>query len=382
MFTEASLHLTLRVDGPSVRTVLVRSSRMVQAARLFAGKQPVEVLQLLPAVFSLCGSAQALTGLAAMEKAAAIAASPAQKAARNLLLLAESVSEHGLTIARDWPLLAGAAPSLDHAKRLRHALAGLRKALYPDGDWLHLGGGQLAPDTDTIASIITQCRDTLTQLVGNDLDEVVQPIAFQAWLQRESNPLLALVTSRCWQGLGASAAFMPMPERGPPDLSARLQTDREGIYLARPDCAGRVFETGPLAHWYWHPLLTDLTDRFGTGLMTRLAARLVLLAESLREMAEHAHDLRAEPAAPLPRLDGHGLALTEAARGMLAHRVVLKEGLVGEYQILAPTEWNFHPEGPLVRMLTGAPADQDLELRARLLVHAMDPCVACTIEVE
>lgn len=382
MFTEASLHVTMRVDGPSVRTVLVRSTRMVQAARLFAGKQPAEVLQLLPAVFSLCGTAQALTGLAAMEKAAAIAASPAQKAARSLLLLGESVSEHGLTVARDWPLLAGAAPSLDHAKRLRHALAGLRAALYPDGDWLHLGGGQLRPDTARINTIVGQCRDTLTQLIGHDLDELMQPIAFMAWLQRESNPLLALVTNRCWQGLGAGAAFLPMPELGPPDLSARLQTDREGIYLARPDCAGRVFETGPLAHWHWHPLLTDLTDRFGTGLLTRLAARLVLLAESLREMDEHGHDLRGEPAAPLPRLDGQGLALTEAARGLLAHRVVLKEGLVGQYQILAPTEWNFHPEGALVRMLTGAPADQDLELRARLLVHALDPCVSCTVAVE
>lgn len=382
MFTEASLHVTLRVDGPSVRTVLVRSTRMVQAARLFAGKQPAEVLHLLPAVFSLCGTAQALTGLAAMEKAAAIAASPAQKSARRVLLLGETVAEHGLTIARDWPLLAGASPALDHAKRLRHALAGLRKALYPDGDWLHLGGGQLRPDSGQIHAIIAQCHATLTQLVGHDLDELVQPIAFQAWLRRETNPLLSLVTSRCWQAVGAGAAFLPMPELGPPDLSPRLQNDRDGVYLARPDCAGRVFETGPLAHWHWHPLLTDLTDRFGTGLLTRLAARLVLLAESLREMAEHAHDLRAEPAAPLPHLDGHGLALTEAARGLLAHRVVLKEGLVGEYQILAPTEWNFHPEGALVRMLTGAPADQDLELRARLLVHAMDPCVACTIAVE
>jgi len=382
MFTEASLHVTLRVDGPSVRTVLVRSTRLVQAARLFAGKPPAEVLQLLPAVFSLCGTAQALTGLAAMEKAAAIAASPAQKAARALLLLGETVSEHGLTIARDWPLLAGATPSLDHAKQLRHALAGLRKALYPEGDWLHLGGGQLRPDLDSIQAIIAQCHATLTQLIGHDLDELVQPIAFHAWLQRETNPLLSLVTSRCWQSVGASAAFMPMPELGPPDLSVRLQTDYDGIYLSRPDCAGRVFETGPLAHWHWHPLLADLFDRFGSGLLTRLAARLVLLAESLREMAEHAHDLRTEPSAPLPRLDGHGLALTEAARGLLAHRVVLKEGLVGEYQILAPTEWNFHPEGALVRMLTGAPADQDLELRARLLIHAMDPCVACTIAVE
>lgn len=381
MFPETSLNVSLRVGADTVEAVLIRSTRMVRAARLFANRPPSEVLHLLPAVFSLCGTAQALTGIAALEKAAALAASPGQKAARSLLVLGETVAEHGLTIARDWPTLAGTPPQLDHAKRLRHALAGLRAALYPRGDWLQLGGGTLIPDRQKITDCLAQARKALIDLLGHDIDELVLPIAFQAWLDNNPTQLPASIIAKGWAELGA-AQFLPMPELGPPDLAARLSADREGLYLARPDCAGRVFETGPLAHWYWHPLIADLMERFGPGLLARLAARLVVLAESLREMDQLVHDLHDEPANDLPGLDGEGLALTEAARGLLAHRVELKDGKIGQYQILAPTEWNFHPEGPLVRALTGAPAGSDLEQRARLLIHALDPCVACTISLE
>lgn len=381
MFSEAGLSVSLRIRDDRVAAVLIRSTRMVQAARLFAKRPPAEVLHLLPAVFSLCGTAQAMTGLNAMEKAAAITASSAQKAARALLVLAETVTEHGLTIARDWPVLAGGQPRLDHAKRIRGALAGLRGTLFPQGDWLSPGGGTLVADHDRIRTAIDQARQSITQLLGHDIGELVLPIAFQAWLERDPAHLPGLVQAKGWAGIGAGP-FLPMPELGPPDLAARMATDRDGQYLARPDCAGRVFETGSLAHWSWHPLISDLMDRHGAGLLPRLAARLVALAEGLREMEELVRDLKQEPACSLPGLSGEGLALTEAARGLLAHRVVLKDGKISQYQILAPTEWNFHPEGPLVRALHGLPAGPDLEWQARLLVNALDPCVACAITQE
>lgn len=386
MFPEASLNVALRVRNDAVETVLIRSTRMVRAARMFANKKPSEVLQLLPAVFSLCGTAQALTGMAAMEKAAAIATSPRQKAARALLILAETASEHALSIARDWPALAGAEPRFDLAKRIRKCLSGLRMLLYPAGDWLHLGGGALAPDLPRITDALAQARQAATQLLGHDVDELVLPIAFQAWMDSAPSHLPAPhLPAHVWRqgqaGLGASA-FLPMPELGPPDLAVRLAQDRDGLYLARPDCAGRVFETGCLAHWSWHPLIVDLVEQHGHGLLARLAARLIALAGALREMEERAEELAPEPANDLPGLDGEGIALTEAARGLLAHRVILKDDRIEHYQILAPTEWNFHPEGPLVRALTGLAAGADLHHRARLLVHALDPCVACTISLE
>jgi Ni,Fe-hydrogenase I large subunit len=63
------------------------------------------------------------------------------------------------------------------------------------------------------------------------------------------------------------------------------------------------------------------------------------------------------------------------------HWVRLTEGQVDDYRILAPTEWNFHPDGALAAGLLGLPADADLASLARLLVDAIDPCVESSVEV-
>ena len=71
---------------------------------------------------------------------------------------------------------------------------------------------------------------------------------------------------------------------------------------------------------------------------------------------------------------------TPAARFL--HRVELTEGRVARYQILAPTEWNFHPEGPLVEGLRGAAAGDGIAWKAAMLVGALDPCVGAEVIVE
>ncbi|MBX9633600.1 MAG: nickel-dependent hydrogenase large subunit, partial [Magnetospirillum sp.] len=176
--------------------------------------------------------------------------------------------------------------------------------------------------------------------------------------------------------------FLPMPDQGPADLAVQMENDHDGIFLAQPHSGGRIYETGPLARMAWHPVVASLLGEFGPGLLARLTARLVEVASSLQEMAGLVQDLKSDPMPSACVVDGAGLGLVEAARGLLAHRVELEGGRVKRYQILAPTEWNFHPEGPLVRGLRGAAADSDLERRATLLVHALDPCVACHVVVE
>ena len=173
-----------------------------------------------------------------------------------------------------------------------------------------------------------------------------------------------------------------MPEQGPADLSARLAADREGAYVARPDSAGRVYETGPLARQSWQPVVAAQIGAFGPGLLARMVARLAELASCLQEMDNLVHSLDSDLAPAACLVDGAGLGLVEAARGLLAHRVELEGGRVRRYQIVAPTEWNFHPDGPLARGLRGVEATPDLAERANLLACALDPCVACAITLE
>jgi Ni,Fe-hydrogenase I large subunit len=54
-----------------------------------------------------------------------------------------------------------------------------------------------------------------------------------------------------------------------------------------------------------------------------------------------------------------------------------------DYRIVAPTEWNFHPRGALAADLVGstAPDPAAARHRAQQVVHSLDPCVACVVEV-
>ena len=80
--------------------------------------------------------------------------------------------------------------------------------------------------------------------------------------------------------------------------------------------------------------------------------------------------------------DGVGVGQIEAARGRLAHAVELNGEKVSRCSILAPTEWNFYPEGAAARGLAriaerGGKHCADL---ARLFVTAVDPCVGADVE--
>ena len=93
--------------------------------------------------------------------------------------------------------------------------------------------------------------------------------------------------------------------------------------------------------------------------------------------------MRRAGCAPGPWATGVGLAAVQTARGLLLHHARLAEGRVTDYRIVAPTEWNFHPQGALFRGIVGTEAPDEADAgRARgLAVHALDPCVGFRIEV-
>jgi hypothetical protein len=62
----------------------------------------------------------------------------------------------------------------------------------------------------------------------------------------------------------------------------------------------------------------------------------------------------------------------------------LEGGLIRDYRILAPTEWNFHPQGVVARGLaTLSPStdERDLRRQAGLFVTLVDPCVDYLLSV-
>nr|WP_246337650.1 nickel-dependent hydrogenase large subunit [Azospirillum oleiclasticum] len=120
----------------------------------------------------------------------------------------------------------------------------------------------------------------------------------------------------------------------------------------------------------------------GNGLAAHAAARLAEIAALPGRLRALLPDLTDDAGRAAPdAVDGSGAGVVETARGRLAHRVRLERGRVADFRSVAPTEWNFHPDGALARGLTGAEAGPGLEERVRLLVMALDPCVPWTLEI-
>jgi hypothetical protein len=154
---------------------------------------------------------------------------------------------------------------------------------------------------------------------------------------------------------------------------------REGEpYCAQPSLTRRIPETGSFAR-RWRD--TDLSR--GT-LLARFEARLIDAARDVEKIAEAG---RGEPICFEGRsaaLDfREGFAAVETSRGCLYHWArVTPDDRIAAYAILAPTEWNFHPAGPFVAALLGAPFERATAHReiARL-ASLFDPCVAFRVEL-
>ena len=72
---------------------------------------------------------------------------------------------------------------------------------------------------------------------------------------------------------------------------------------------------------------------------------------------------------------GRGAGVVETARGPLAYYIETTGGRAQTLRSVAPTEWNFHPAGPFMAALAGAPKVADPIFAARLLAASFDPCV-------
>jgi hydrogenase large subunit len=159
-----------------------------------------------------------------------------------------------------------------------------------------------------------------------------------------------------------------------------------------PRLAGEVVETGAIARQLAsaHPLVLDAVGRHGGTVYTRVLARLLELARVVPMMENWLQQLQPNEAycVPTPTFtDGVGVGLSEAARGSLGHWVVASRGRIANYQIVAPTTWNFSPRdaagtpGALEQALVGAPV-RDGEITpvaVQHIVRSFDPCMVCTV---
>lgn len=159
-----------------------------------------------------------------------------------------------------------------------------------------------------------------------------------------------------------------------------------------PRLAGEVVEVGALARQVvdGQPLVRELVQQSGGNVRNRVIARLLELARVVVEMEQWALQIVPRQAfcetLPLPD-EAQGMGMIEAARGSLGHWLRVKHGRILNYQIIAPTTWNFSPRdqhgqpGALEQALAGTPIreGEDEPVAVQHVVRSFDPCMVCTV---
>jgi uptake hydrogenase large subunit len=173
----------------------------------------------------------------------------------------------------------------------------------------------------------------------------------------------------------------------------RPDADPESGYTwcKAPRLAGEVVE-GAIARQTvdGQPLIRDLVNVTGSNVRNRVIARMIEIPRLLLALEAWCRELQPkEPfcvTASLPD-QAQGAGMTEAARGSLGHWVRVKNGRVLNYQIVAPTTWNFSPRdftetpGVLEQALIGTPAGESENdpVAVQHVVRSFDPCMVCTV---
>lgn len=367
---EGAIRLRIRWDGRCVSAAQVESTRPLLAPVL-EGRRADEAVALVPRLFAVCAGAQRACAEAALR--AAGAAEAAQDWRREMDVVAESALEVLWRLTLDLPQTLDETPEPMALSAARRSFAAARLS----GNAAAWRGVAATMRALLERAVLGQpLEDWLARGEGDGLDP---------WLA-EGRTATARRMARLWHDdWGASSvALMPSEIRVPAlqELAPALRAER--AFPRYPTWQGAPRETGALARQQAHPLIRPLLAARGGTVAVRWLARLVELVEMVLELERLSDDGGPRGKVGSVGLGSDtGLAWVENARGLLIHLVEAHAERVARYVIVAPTEWNFHPEGAFVGALAGAemPDAAALDRRARLLAQALDPCVAYRIEV-
>ncbi|WP_236963246.1 hypothetical protein [Hydrogenophaga sp. SL48] len=357
----------LRVAPGAPLPLALQSSRQDWAPRLARGQAASALPGLTASLFNLCSHAHRLCSQLAIEAAApGLLPAPSQVAQR---LRTETAQEHIRRIGLDWPRLL---------------------ATDAQGSWA------------TLAQAALQACPLLAPTAAAD----PWP-ATLAWLEDQLLQMPATTWQRAWQACGADwlldwshrhTGWLPTLLRVAREADTAALLDPATALRAHADLVGQRSLSAALALtpgfallplWHGAPAHTGhwtrLNDLPGGLPLTPWALLGSRIAELIRLCKPDAPGQGGAAWLSFGSLNTgphQGMAWVEMARGLLVHQVEIDRADGGaraaDCRVLAPTEWNFHPQGVVAQHIAGLNATEPaatVERRVRLLMAAFDPCV-------
>ena len=192
----------------------------------------------------------------------------------------------------------------------------------------------------------------------------------------------------------------PLPTPMPAQNLANTNFDGKYSWAKSPRYMNYAAETGPLArvvinsnpanlkHQIQDPLFGDIIKKIGPSVFTRVLGRLHEAPRIYHYINEWLTQVRLDEEfyiKPEER-DGKGFGCTEAARGALAHWIEIENGVIKNYQVIAPTTFNVGPQdgkgnpGPIESALLGTEIEDPHDpVEVGMVARSFDSCLVCTV---
>jgi len=166
------------------------------------------------------------------------------------------------------------------------------------------------------------------------------------------------------------------------------ESEQNGTVAKAVTYKNRLYEVGPLARGMVAktPIVKSLHKRYKDSLLTRVFSRINEVALLLDYSKTLLHNLQLdEPSCTLETnvklYEFEGTGVVEAARGSLIHKTTVKEGLITNYDIITPTQWNLshgsqEEQGIAIEAMVGSKTIDE----ATFIFRAFDVCSVCTAQ--
>lgn len=372
------LNIKIKWREGIIEQVDLTSSRPQKVTSLFNGKLLLDLLNLIPMLYSLCGIAQKAAALRAAESALDINVSPEVDQGRNLLVQAETARELGLRLFTDW---------YPDERGVKAELIKWFAGVKDEFNWalqLNPVSSRSVNPADVADKLHAILEPVLSKKPDSGTTENAEDDIWESSVLQSLKPEL--------ESFFSSSQLVEL-KRGCPDLDIEdptvqhkiaesLKSSKAYQFCAAPEINGEKFESSV----YTRSLrFNKLKNKEFNGGVKALLFRLNALECMLRSMPEQ---IKSGSKSSLIHSDVTGMGIVQAARGVLIHHMELdghsvSDSVITDYKIVAPTEWNFHPQGTFVKMLEGSRVSlEQLPILVESLIRLIDPCVGWLLELD
>ncbi len=419
---EASLYLKMKDKKVDFATVVFPHFRGMES--ILEGKNVLDALVLTPRICGICGHAHLMATVRAIEDAynnAGFGVQISKKAAkiREFTLIMEMIQNHFkwlyMVILPELRKLLGEEDT--HKSQLKGAyaasLASKAIALF-GGQWPHSSymvvGGITADPTyiellqaqnhleklvdffekETLGIQIESflsfetCRDFNT--FSSDVTEVESKLlkakmhrmgfAFDQFLILGEHGFSKPMKLKRTRILNVDAKYLTTEEAYTPDVKSYA---KNALYN------GDYYETGPLGRMMAQgaPLIKNFHRRYKDSAYTRVMARIYELASVL----EYARSLLGEidiseesvvKSVDIKKINAIGEGIVEAPRGPLIHKISIKQGIIKEYSIITPTQFNIGSSTQKKPTPVQKAIQYSSKQEALFIFRTFDVCSVCT----